>query len=61
LGQTGAQTKHQQQVGVASPEKTDSMEGMETSSGQSVIMRWRPNTTTGGNDTENTIANNYGI
>jgi hypothetical protein len=33
LGQTGAQSEQQQQVGVAGPAKTDIMEGMETISG----------------------------
>jgi hypothetical protein len=33
LGQTGAQAEQQHQVGVAGPSKTDTMEGMETSSG----------------------------
>jgi hypothetical protein len=46
LGKTGAHSESQQQVGVSGPTHTDILEGMETSSGRSVIMRWHPNTTT---------------
>jgi hypothetical protein len=46
LGKTGAQSEPQQQVGVAGQTKTNVIEDMETSSGRSVIMRWRPNRTT---------------
>jgi hypothetical protein len=38
LGKTGARAEQQQQARVTGPAKTKIMEGMETSSGRSVIM-----------------------
>jgi hypothetical protein len=61
LGKTGTQSESQQQVGVASTTKTNIMEDMETSSGRSAIMRWRPTTTIREMVQKNTTNNNDGI